>query len=482
MKKTICICIFFIGLVLSNYAQTLPEARKLYLEGDYAAAMPVFEKELQSKPNDAALNHWYGVCLYHTGGDLQLAEQHLQLANKKKIQDSNLYLSLIYTQNMEVDQALSFLDNYEAHLKNKRGKTKTQIATDSKILEETKILRSRIEELSRMINHVQDVVIIDSLVVDRNQFLTAYHLSPYNGSLTHYSTLVPSYEDNQSTIFMSEHKDKVYFSEPDDTGFHNIYSMELLGKKYGNKKVLSENRFNMDGDIMYPYVMSDGVTLVFAAKNTGDLDGFNLYITRYNTSTGQYLTPETLNLPFNSNADDFMYVIDDDKHIGWFASNRNTSNDEVCVYTFIPNTSMTFVDSEDTDYLIQRAKIRSIKDSWKEDEDYTDLIALARENISYKEYKKHDFEFVINDSKVYYTSDSFQNMKAKNLLSQWLAAKKELESTDEKLENIRQTIANNPNIEINTREIRSLEMKVLNLPETIENLENQIRRLELSID
>lgn len=38
-------------------AVTLDEAKEMYLQGDFAGALPVFQEALASKPKDASLNH-----------------------------------------------------------------------------------------------------------------------------------------------------------------------------------------------------------------------------------------------------------------------------------------------------------------------------------------------------------------------------------------------------------------------------------------
>ena len=55
----------------------------MYLKGEYAKTKEVFRKQLKSRPNDAQLNQWYGVCLYETGEGVK-AEPYLQKAAKKK--------------------------------------------------------------------------------------------------------------------------------------------------------------------------------------------------------------------------------------------------------------------------------------------------------------------------------------------------------------------------------------------------------------
>ena len=43
-------------------AQTLAEARKLYAEGNFVEAKPVFEKLVKATPSNANYHLWSGVC------------------------------------------------------------------------------------------------------------------------------------------------------------------------------------------------------------------------------------------------------------------------------------------------------------------------------------------------------------------------------------------------------------------------------------
>ena len=66
------------------HAQSLDQAKKLYNDGKYAEAKPVFEKLVKQAPSNASYNQWYGVCCFETG-DLAGAEKHLKVAVKRNI-------------------------------------------------------------------------------------------------------------------------------------------------------------------------------------------------------------------------------------------------------------------------------------------------------------------------------------------------------------------------------------------------------------
>lgn len=91
--------------------------------------------------------------------------------------------------------------------------------------------------------------------------------------------------------------------------------MEKLIDGYGNEKQLSATNFGLTGDVNYPYVMPDGVTIYFAAKDYDSLGGYDLFVSRYNMNNDTYLAPERLNMPFNSMYNDYLMVVDEEKGV-----------------------------------------------------------------------------------------------------------------------------------------------------------------------
>ena len=92
--------------------------------------------------------------------------------------------------------------------------------------------------------------------------------------------------------------------------------MEKLIDGYGNEKQLSATNFGLTGDVNYPYVMPDGVTIYFAAKDYDTLGGYDLFVSRYNMNNDTYLAPERLSMPFNSMYNDYLMVVDEEKGVG----------------------------------------------------------------------------------------------------------------------------------------------------------------------
>lgn len=228
--------------------------------------------------------------------------------------------------------------------------------------------------------------------------------------------------------------------------------------------------------------MADGVTIYFAAKDEETLGGYDLFVSRYNMNTDTYLAPERLNMPFNSLFNDYMMAVDEEKGIGWFASDRYMPKGKVCIYTFVPNKVVKTIQSEDESYLAGRAKISSIKSTWQKNNNYKNLIALARQEAVVKVEVTHDFEFVINDNKTYYKMSDFKNRTAQSTYSKVVEMKSELKGLSEKLEKLRadySTASLQDEKRRMSSDIYSLEKEVEQLQVSIPQMEIQARNQEI---
>lgn len=481
MKKLLLIISITIVGVCSTFGQTLQDARKMYLEGNYIEALPIFEQQFRAKPNDASINHWYAVSLYMTGGDLDIAEKCLQLASKRKVQESNMYLALIYTEWFDFDNAEKYFDLYEDHLTRKGSRTKAQKEQEEIALNRLEENRKSMRQLKRMVSHTEDVQIIDSIIVDKENFLFAYNLSFSGGRLAPFSEIFEANKTVESTVYFNEKETKMYYSQPDTTGQYGLFTMEYLIDHFGNEKKMSKDDFGLEGSMNYPFIMSDGVTVYFAAKDPESIGGYDLFVSRYNLNTDTYLKPERLNMPFNSEGNDYMMVIDEEKGVGWFASDRNMEEGKVCIYTYIPNSTVKIIQSEDNRYLANRARISSIEDTWIEGADYSKLIAAGRTKPIKKAVIHKDFEFVINDELTYYTLHDFANKTARDAYFKVVQMKSELKQIQEKLEVEREKYANGSKASKPTlsHTILGLENKERKIKKDIPILEIEVRNLEI---
>ena len=239
---------------------------------------------------------------------------------------------------------------------------------------------------------------------------------------------------------MNERKTKVYYSRFATDQGETLYTMEKLIDNFGNEKIIP-SPITDRSDQSFPFIMSDGLTIYFATKGHESIGGYDLYASRYNLNTNTYLSPNQMNMPFNSPFNDYMMVIDEQKGVGWFASDRYQDEDQVCIYTFIPNDEVRLIQSDDIDYLAQRAKISVIQDSWRQDINYSSLIDKASSIGVSDEVKSFDFEFVINDDNTYHQISDFKSFSARELFVRAQDVQKELTELENKLDEMRQQYA-----------------------------------------
>lgn len=410
-------------------AQSLDQAKKLYNQGEYEKAKPAFAKLVKMSPGNSSYNQWYGVCCFETG-ELEESQRYLEFAAKRKIPEAYRYLGQLYYLSYRFDEAVEMYDQYISFLEKRKKDTTDWEAK-----------RDLAETAARMMRNTEDVQIIDSVVVDKDRFLSVYPLSEESGSLIPYTQFFDTDRPVESVVYRNEKQDRIYYAHPTEEDRYCLYTQSRLMDKWGDEKQLPMN-INSREDENYPFLLSDGVTVYFASKGNGSLGGYDLFITRYNTNSDTYLTPEQMGMPFNSPYNDYMMVIDETKGLGWFVSDRFQPEGKVAVYLFIPNDERNRVETDDEAIKRERARITAIRDSWKEGAGYEKLIELARTHIPspVNEIKK-DFDFVITDQVVYYTLDEIQSPEARSYYEKAVALRDRLRSLAEELDGLRQAYA-----------------------------------------
>ncbi|MCC8170490.1 MAG: tetratricopeptide repeat protein [Parabacteroides sp.] len=410
-------------------AQSLDQAKKLYNQGEYEKAKPAFAKLVKTSPNNSSYNQWYGVCCFETG-ELEESQRYLEFAAKRKIPEAYRYLGQLYYLTYRFDEAVEMYDEYISFLEKRKKDTAGWEAK-----------RDLAETAARMMRNTEDVQVIDSVVVDKDQFLSVYPLSEESGSLIPYTQFFDTARPVESVVYRNEKQDRIYYAHPTEEDRYCLYTQSRLMDKWGDEKQLPMN-INSQEDENYPFLLSDGVTVYFASKGNGSLGGYDLFITRYNTNSDTYLTPEQMGMPFNSPYNDYMMVIDETKGLGWFVSDRFQPEGKVAVYLFIPNDERNRVETDNEAIKRERARITAIRDSWKEGADYARLVELARMHMpsGANEIKK-DFDFVITDQVVYYTLDEIQSPEARSYYEKAVALRNQLRSLAGELNGLRQAYA-----------------------------------------
>jgi tetratricopeptide (TPR) repeat protein len=395
-------------------------------------------------------------------GKYKEAEEELLAASKKRITESYFKLGELYTKMYRFEEANKEFDKFERV--NRRKKDELARLDDA---------LDYLSRLERSVSRTEDIQIIDSIVLSKESFLDAYNLSRSSGSIMPVRDFFKDINaSGNGTLYMNEKGDKVYYSHEVDSSNNNLYTMDKLIDSFGNEKRFPEN-ISSDGSQAYPFVMNDGLTIYFASTGHNTFGGYDIFVTRYNLASDSYLTPNQLNMPFNSPFNDYMMVIDEEKSVGWFASDRYQPIDSVVVYTFIPNEVVSLVETDDEAYKANRAKISSIKDTWKEGVDYSRINTVAKQRDSKDKVNDRDFSFVINDMITYHSLNDFRDSNARSIFNRSLDLERQLTDMVVDLGHERERFANDGGNN------SSLRVRILELERQVESLKAEVEKLKL---
>lgn len=462
--------LFLLMIIAPVYGQTIDEARALYAENKYEEAKPMFQKFLKSYPNNPNYNFWYGVCALNTQ-EAEAAVKPLELANRRRVPDAAFYLSKAYLATYQFEEAIDILETFIKTEKRRRRKTDHL----EEVLEQAKLNL-------RMLKGVEQVIVIDSIVVDKNDFLTTYRLSEESGTLSYYSNKADS-AGHRPTSYQTERGNKLYHSEMNGAGFYQLYMQTKLGNEWTEGKPLTD--INKDSvNINYPFVLNDGITLSYSTDDKLGMGGYDIMVTRYNSATDSYLVAENVGMPFNSIFNDYMYAIDEFNNLGWFASDRFQPKDKVCIYIFIPNkVKRTYsYETESIEDLRKLASLQDIKLTWKKDEKAVqDGLKRLQFALTYKPDTEDsgDFNFIVNDNRVYTSLKDFQSNEAREEFMKLQVMEKDLEAQEERLKQIRLEFMKDKDKQ-RVPAILDLEKRVTNMVNDIKQQYKLIRSIELS--
>ena len=364
---------------------------------------------------------------------------------------------------------------------------KKKSATKAKVKQKTTVVDNELEQrLESMRGFTQKVMFIDSVVVSKSKLLSSLNIPDEAGSIQAYNKFFNTTDQPNSIVYLNQLRNKCVFSKFTDGGW-DLYSKEMIGEKWSNAVPLKGlDILGDDVDINWPFLLSDGTTLYFAAKGEESIGGFDIFMTRYDETTQSYLKPENIGMPFNSIDNDYFFIVDEYDGIGWFATDRNQPEGKVCIYSFIYNDVREnyVVDEYTPEQLRQLSEIHSISQTWTSNQ--ARLGALEQLTAVYKrkftQKKKNDFEFVINDELTYTTLTDFRSVEAAEMyvdLNELLRKKNKLDSSIERAR-IAYPTARQPQREQYKQQLLAAEKQSEKYETDIKNLSKKIRRIELT--
>lgn len=373
-------------------------------------------------------------------GEPQSARTMLQQRLRAGEQEAGLWLGRMAFDEYDFDGAEKYFTAFRKHIRKASPEAKSNLDVYERQLAQARGFLERVER----------IVILDSIAVDAETFLKAYRLPASAGELLP-PDAIPFDEgkENATMAFTNENHDFMMWAQPDTLGVSRIAESSRLTDGSWSRPVLAPESLNAGGDVDFPFMMSDGVTLYYASDGDESIGGLDIFVASRDAATGEYLQPQNLGMPYNSPADDYMLAIDEENGVGWWATDRNHIPGKVTVYLFKVNDLRRNYDAEVEDPL-PFARISDYRATWNEPEgEETDgetgmgeayvneLLETVRSIEPGKRVRKADFHFPVKGGKTLTSLEDFPNVASRDAMKSYMAAEKELGSQSAKLDDLR---------------------------------------------
>ncbi|MBR1838059.1 MAG: PD40 domain-containing protein [Bacteroidaceae bacterium] len=336
----------------------------------------------------------------------------------------------------------------------------------------------------RMLPATEQVVFLDSIVMPAESVLSKIRLTSHAGRLMavrdFFGQDYPQGFTGQGTMYIGDYGDRIFLSQADSTGLHKLHQSRLLGGTWSAPQLLPGLENTIDTQD-FPFALPDGQTLYFAASGEQSLGGYDIFVTRYDADQGRYLKPAHLGFPFNSTANDYLYIIDEAAGVGYFISDRNQPTGYVCLYAFIPNTThdIYMLSAENADSVRRAARIASIQELGAESEQALAARRKANKALSASyAAQQTPIYIVIDDNHVYTQPTQLKNETAARIATEYVNRQRELIALEQEIEAARENYVAMPSQEVGSQ-ILALEQRIDNLRNTIHRLSINMRKAEL---
>lgn len=453
----ITILIIILAITSLAYSQTPAEANLLFESGNYSEALTAYENLLKKKPKDALYNYRAGLSAYHTGEFSKAISFLGNAGNKYPMR--NYYLGNIYFDNYYFhESALAF-----------EGIVTSITPTDS-LYEEISKKLAQAKLGANFMNRVEDVEIVDSMVVDKRNFLSRMPITSDLGSVKQNRLDLGEKTEIDNVQYITQRGDRTYVSEYLN-GNSNLFTAIKLLDDWTEKQPIDD--LNSEANENYPFLLSDGITLYFASDGENSIGGYDIFITRLNTTDNTFLRPDNLGMPFNSPFNDYMMIVDELRNVGWFASDRYQPEGKVAIYQFIPNKEKRIVRTENMDSLINRARITNFTRT----EIALDEIPLPKKPQSTTQSER----IFINNDLSYTGANDFKSNEARNHYFQMQQLTEELKTIEGELSKLRRNFLDNSGQDKQAigQQIFQYEKRLRELPELIKSHEKNMRNEEI---
>lgn len=291
-----------------------------------------------------------------------------------------------------------------------------------------------------MLNSTQQLMVVDSTVVDIDKMLESIPLPSDYGKMMAYNDFFATDTQPDAYVYVNGFGNKCFYSEMQADSTFMLYSRDKLNGEWSEPQPLQElgSRY---ARINFPCMMSDGTTMYFSAVSPDGLGGRDLYVTSYDQEEGQFMQPENVGLPYNSHADDLLYMEDDTDSLAWLATTRRQPKGKVCIYTIALTGPRENYDADEMDEeeLQSLAAIDCIEDTWTSDNVRQSALERVEKvkSLIARHKEKQGQPFYIDDRTACRTASDFSTAETRRLYESIVQKKQQRQEAEAVVEQLR---------------------------------------------
>ena len=312
--------IVLLGLSIQLSAQSVIQIEKRAFEAfklaQYTTAKVDFQQLLARDPESDSYNFHYAVCVFHTENK-QHAKKYFEFVANRSVSfcEAHYYLGKIHNLGYRFDLAIS---SFKAYLS----------CNPADYLHANREI-SFCNNGKSLLEHPKSLSTLGVQLASEETFFQKYDLEAIGGTI---------YPDPSLQTKIDKKKNYIptcYYKRGDTFKFYASYGDEATSLKLFYIQRISQDVWSKptaiplvwpDSELKYPFFDAASKQLYFSSNGFTSMGGYDLFRVSYDPALNEVGTPENMDFPFSSAADDYFFVpLNATATTAWFASNRNTA-------------------------------------------------------------------------------------------------------------------------------------------------------------
>jgi len=312
--------IVLLGLSIQLSAQSVIQIEKRAFQAfklaQYSTAKVDFQQLLARDPESDSYNFHYAVCVFHTENK-QHAKKYFEFVANRSVSfcEAHYYLGKIHHLGYRFDLAIS---SFKAYLS----------CNPADYLHANREI-SFCNNGKSLLEHPKSLSTLGVQLASEETFIQKYDLEAIGGTI---------YPDPSLQTKIDKKKNYIptcYYKRGDTFKFYASYGDEATSLKLFYIQRISQDVWSKptaiplvwpDSELKYPFFDAASKQLYFSSNGFTSMGGYDLFRVSYDPALNEVGTPENMDFPFSSAADDYFFVpLNATATTAWFASNRNTA-------------------------------------------------------------------------------------------------------------------------------------------------------------